>query len=118
MEEERKKFKLGDIWTFVKNAFVAIVKGELLLRLNLNKIFPQIAYTFFLIFMMILFSLMVDTTLGKVEQNKRTLSELEMLNAQKTFELVTLDRRSTVSTLLQEQGSPVTEPVKPAKKLR
>ena len=116
--EEKKKFKISDIWAFLKNALVAIVKGEFLLRLNLDKIFPQIAYTFFLIFMIILFSLMVDSTLGRVEQNKKTLSELEMLNAQKTFELVTLDRRSTISTLLEEQGSPVAEPQKPAKVLK
>ena len=118
MDQQKKKFRLSDIGKFLKNPLRAILRGELLLRLNVNKYFPQIAYTFLLFALSILFSLMVDSTLGKVEQNKLTLQELERLNSQKTFELITLNRRSTVSTLLQEQGSDVAEPVRPAKKIK
>ena len=118
MDQQKKRLRLSDVGKFIKNSLLAILRGELLLRLNVNKFFPQIAYTFLLFALSILFSLMVDSTLGKVEQNKLTLQELERLNSQKTFELITLNRRSTVSTLLQEQGSDVTEPVKPAKILK
>ena len=118
MADTKKRIRLSDVWKFLKNSLVAILRGELLLRLNVNKYFPQIAYTFLLFALSILFSLMVDGTLGKVEQNKLTIQELERLNSQKTFELITLNRRSTVSTLLQEQGSDVAEPVKPAKILK
>ena len=116
--ETRKKIRLYDVWKFLKNSLVAILRGELLLRLNVGKYFPQIAYTFLLFALTILFSLMVDGTLGKVEQNKLTLQELERLNSQKTFELITLNRRSTVATLLEEQGSDVTEPTRPAQILK
>ena len=115
MDQTKKKFKFSDIGKFLKNSLLAILRGELLLRLNVNKYFPQIAYTFLLFALTILFSLMVDSTLGKVEQNKLTLQELERINSQRTFELITLNRRSTVSTLLEEKGSDVTEPVRPAK---
>ena len=118
MEQQKKKFRWSDIGKFLKNSLLAILRGELILRLNVNKYFPQIAYTFLLFALSILFSLMVDSTLGKVEQNKLTLQELERLNSQKTFELIPLNRRSTVSTLLQEQGSEVAEPIKPAIKLK
>ena len=75
MTETKKKFRLSDVWKFLKNSLVAILRGELLLRLNVNKYFPQIAYTFLLFALSILFSIMVDGTLGKVEQNKQTLQE-------------------------------------------
>ena len=116
--ETRKKIRLSDVWKFLKNSLVAILRGELLLRLNVGKYFPQIAYTFLLFALTILFSLMVDGTLGKVEQNKLNLQELERLNSQKTFELITLNRRSTVATLLEEQGSDVAEPTRPAQILK
>ena len=118
MADTKKRIRLSDVWKFLKNSLVAILRGELLLRLNVNKYFPQIAYTFLLFALSILFSLMVDGTLGKVEQNKLTIQELERLNSQKTFELITLNRRSTVATLLEEQGSDVAEPVKPAQVLK
>lgn len=113
-----KTFKISDIGKFLKNFLVAVLRGELILRLNVNKYFPQIAYTFLLCALTILFSLFVDGQLEKVEANKKVLSELDRLHSQRTFELVTMDRRSTVATILLEQGSDVTEPEKPAVKLK
>lgn len=116
--EGKMTFKISDIGRLLKNALLSILRGELLFKLNVDKLFPQIAYTFLLFALTILFSLLVDGRLEKVEANKSTIAELERLHAQRTFELVTLDRRSTVATILLEEGSEVTEPEKPAAVLK
>ena len=111
------KWKIKDLWGGVKNAFLAILKGELLLRLRINRWFLHIAYTFFLFWMLIWTSLMIETTLNKVEKNKKVLRELEIIQSQKTYELVSLSRRSTVAEMLAAMGSRVGEPDRPATRL-
>lgn len=109
-----RKWKIEDIGLFFANSLKAMVKGEFLLRLKIDKYFLHIAYTFFLLTMFILFSLGVDNTLNKIENNKKEIKELQILHTQKSYELISLRRRSTVSSLLQDKGSKVTEPTEPA----
>ena len=111
---KERKWRISDIGKAIANSLVAIVKGQFILRLKIDKYFLQIAWTFFLFAMFILFGLGVDVTLSKVEAGKKELQELEILHTQKRYELVTLGRRSTVARLLKENGSEVTEPQKPA----
>ena len=113
-QDKTRKWKLSDIGRFFANSAIAIVKGQFLLRLKIDKYFLQIAWTFFLFAMFILFELGVDVTLSKVEKNKKQLQELEILHTQKRYELITLGRRSTVSSLLEGCGSKVAEPTVPA----
>ena len=117
-QEKERKWRISDIGRALVNSIVAIAKGQFILRLKIDKYFLQIAWTFFLFTMMILFGLGVDVTLSRVETNKRQLQELEILHTQKRYELITLNRRSTVDNLLKENGSKVTEPEKPAATLR
>jgi len=117
-EAPRRKWKIGDIGRFLQKSVIAMYKGELLLGLKIDKIFPEIAYTFLLLLLAIIFNLMVDRTLVKVEDNKKELQELEIQYTQKTYELVQLSRRSTVAGLLEQSGSKVKEPEKPATVLR
>ena len=49
-----------------------------------------------------------------MEKNKALIEDLQIDNAKKTFELVELSRISTVEKMLEEQGSPVKAPEKPA----
>ena len=109
-----KTWKLADIGVFFKNSFVAILKGEFLLRLDVGRYFIHIVYTFFLFAMIIWISLMIEGTMNKVERNKAVLRELEIVHTQKTFEVVSLSKRSSVNELLQKMGSKVTEPQNPA----
>lgn len=113
-----KTWKIADIWTFIKNSFAAILKGEFLLRLNVGRYFAHIVYTFFLFAMVIWLSLMIETSMAKVEKNKATLRELEIQHSQKTFEVVKLSRRSEVESKLKRLGSNVGEPQKPATVLK
>ena len=63
----------------------------------------------------------MDNCLGYVlneEKNKARLEELKIYHAQKTCELVSLDRLSTVEDLLEKNGSALTVPEKPADKIK
>jgi hypothetical protein len=106
--------KIGDA---IKNGFVAMLHGELLLRLRFDKYFPHIIYTFFLMWMMIWLSMKIENTMVKVEKNKATLNDMKIYHAQKTVEVVSLDRISTVEDLLQKSGSDVELPVRPADRI-
>lgn len=117
MKDVKKTWKIADIGTFLKNSFIAILEGEFLLRLNVGRYFIHIVYTFFLFALVIWISLMIDNTQSKVEKNKRTLQELEIVHSQKTYEIVSLSRRSTVNAMLQEMGSEVQEAQQPATRL-
>jgi len=111
------KINLKKIWDAIRNGFVAILHGELLLRLRFDKYFPHIIYTFFLMWMMIWMSMKIENTMVKVEKNKTTLNDMKIYHAQKTVEVVSLDRISTVEDLLRKSGSDVDIPVKPADRI-
>lgn len=108
------RWKISDIGRFLKNSFGAVLKGEFLLRLNAGRYFIHILYTFFLFGMVIWISLMIETTMAKVESNKAVLKELQIANSQKTFDVVSVSRRSTVEATLHELGSDVKEADVPA----
>lgn len=109
-----KRVNPADLWSFTKNSFIAILKGQFLLRLNIGRYFIHIVYTFFLFALTIWLSLRIETSMAKVEKNKQILKELEILHSQKTFDVVSLSRRSEVSAMLKAAGSEVTEAEKPA----
>ena len=111
------KWKIKDLWKTLKNIVSAVLVGELLLRLNIIRYFPHFAYLFLLFWLSIWASLATDTTLNKVERNKKIIYNLEIEHAQKTYELVSLSRRSTVEEMLVNMGSQLREPEKPAVRL-
>jgi hypothetical protein len=53
-----------------------------------------------------------------VQKNNSTLKTLKIYNAQKTYEIVGLDRIATVERMLEEAGSEVKAPEKPADRIR
>lgn len=113
-----KAWRIQDLGTWLKNSFRAILRGEFLLRLNVGRYFIHIVYTFFLIAMIIWISLMIESTMTKVEKGKAELRELEIVHTQKTFDVVKLTRRSSINEMLQQMGSKVTEPQQPATQLK
>ena len=50
----------------------------------------------------------------EMEKNKATIEILQIDNAKKTFDIVELSRISTVEKMLQDEGSRVKAPDKPA----
>lgn len=114
---ELRKWKFSDIWMWLRNAALATVKGELLMRLQVSRYFIHIIYTFFLFWMSIWLSLNIEKTLTKVEDNRKALEDVEIYHAQKTVELAGLSRMSRVQRMLEESGSKLTMPEKPADRL-
>ena len=83
----------------VKTVFKSILSGDILFLLGLINIFLNYK---------------IEQTMVKVERNKVILEEYKIYHAQKTYEFVKLGRMSTVQKMLEEGGSEVTAPVKPA----
>lgn len=106
------------IGSAIKEFFIALGRGELLTRMRVDKLFPYILYLFVLGCISIWLSYQTEQTMLKVQNNSRTLKTLKIYNAQKTYEIVALDRIATVETMLEEAGSDVKAPEKPADVIR
>ena len=117
-EKEHRKCKLDDVGLWLKNAFLASIRGEFLLRLHVGKYFIHILYTFFLFWVSIWLSLKIEKTLTKVEENRKVLQDTEIYHAQKTVELASMGRMSKIEDMLREKGSALTIPQKPADKIK
>ncbi len=100
------------------NGINAMIHGELLLRLHVDRYFMHILYTFVVLWLSIIAQMKVERTMAAVEKNKATLSDMKIYHAQKTVQMVSLNRISTVQAMLEEKGSDVTIPEKPAIKIR
>lgn len=109
-----RKWKLSDLGTFLKNSFLAIIRGQFLLRLHVDKYFVHIVYVFFLFAMLILISLGTEGTLNRVEENRKKIEQLQITYLDKTYEVAEKSRRSAISDGLKATGSEVGEPVQPA----
>jgi hypothetical protein len=105
-------------WKAVGKAIGAFVlslgRGDLLLRMRVDKALPYILYAFLLGCISIWMSYKTEQTMLKVQKNNEVLRTLKIQNAQMTYELVGLDRMSTVEAMLEEMESEVTAPQKPA----
>ena len=105
-------------WKAVWKAFIEILKsigrGDILIRMRVDKLFPYILYTFFLGIVSIWLSYKAEKTMHMVEVNKERIESLKYENANKNCEIIGLSRISTVETMLKEAESDVTIPEKPA----
>lgn len=109
---------MSKIWEFIRNSFTATLRGEFLLRLRFDRWFLHIIYFFVLCALNIWLTLEIEQTMLDQERNKARLEELKIYHAQKTCELVSLDRLSTVEELLEKSGSALTVPEKPADRIK
>lgn len=117
-EKEHKKWKFSDVGQWLRNAFLATIKGEFLLRLHVSKYFIHIIYTFFLFWVSIWLSLKIEKTLTRVEENRKALQDIEIYHAQKTVELAGMGRMSKIEDMLRDKGSELTIPNKPADRIK
>lgn len=92
----------------------AVISGDILLLMGVHRLFPYILYVFILGWVSIWMSYKAEQTMTLVERNKKELETLKIHHAQKTCEYVGLDRISTIEAMLEEKGSEVKAPVKPA----
>ncbi len=104
----------GNKLTAVKNIFKSIISGDILLRMRVDRLFPYILYAFVLGGLNIWMSYQMELTMTQAENNKKELEALKVYHAQKTCEYVSFDRISTIESMLEEKGSDVKAPEKPA----
>jgi hypothetical protein len=102
----------------IKEFFIALGRGDLLTRLRVDRLLPYILYLFVLGCISIWMSYHAEQTMLKVQKNNEIIRTLKIYNAQKTYELVGLDRIATVERMLEEAGSQVKAPEKPADVLK
>lgn len=116
------KWKINISWKkighAVKEFFLSLGRGDLLTRLRVDKLLPYILYLFLLGCISIWMSYHAEQTMLKVQKNNETIKTLKIYNAQKTYELVSLNRIATVERMLEELGSEVKAPEKPADVLK
>lgn len=112
MQEEKKS-----IGGTLKNILKAILAGELLLRLKVDKYFLHIVLVFSLLLGTIWISLMTERTMTKVEKNNRIIVDQKFDRQVKIFEIEQLSRRSTVKENLKAMGSNVGEASQPVTKI-
>ncbi len=106
MEDEKKNSIRGVIKLFLG--------GEILLRMKIHRLFPYILFAFVLGWVNIWLNYNIERTMAQAEKNRKELETLKIYHAQKTCEYVSFDRISTIETMLEEKGSEVQAPEKPA----
>ena len=115
MEEvQKKESRWKKVGTAIKEILKAIGHGDVLLRLRVDKYLPHILYAFALSMISIFLSYKAEQTMVIREKNKETLETLRIYCAQKTSDIVSLNRSSTVETMLEDLGSDLRQPEKPA----
>ena len=98
----------------VKTVFKSILNGDILLLLRVDRLLPYILVLFVMGWVNILLNYKIEQTMVKVESNKVILENYKIYHAQKTYEFVRSGRISTVEEMLENGGSQVKTPVKPA----
>lgn len=113
--------KKGIPWKKIGSATIETIKaigyGDILLRLRVDKLLPYILYAFFLAMVSIFMSYKAEQTMLRMERNKDNLETLRIYHGQKTCDIVSLDRISTIEAMLEDLGSDLQPPQKPADKL-
>lgn len=91
--------------------------GDALLNRFLEKQLLFVFYIFLCVCLFITWSLYVESALVQVERNEKVLEELEIHYHQKSLELVGLNNRSKVESLLKQHNSTLHPPVEPAQRV-
>lgn len=110
---KEKKRKVSII-TVVKS----LLSGKILLLLGVDRLLPYILFLFMLGWVNIFLNYRIEQTLAKVEKNNEILEQYRNDYAVKRYEFVNASTKSTIKDMLEERGSEVTVPQKPAVKIK
>ena len=101
-----------------KDTLRSIATGKILLKLGADKLFPFILYTFLLGMLSIWLIYRAEITMMKVETNKKIIENLKIEKQNKNCEIISLTRISTLEAMLENAGSEVKAPERPANRIR
>ena len=92
----------------------SIGRGDFLIVMRVDKLFPYILYAVFIGIVSIWLSYKAEKTMYRVEVNKAKIESLKYAHANKTCEIIGLSRISTIEKMLEESGSKLRIPETPA----
>ena len=98
----------------VEKLYKALLSGNLLILLGVDRLLPYILVLFALGWVNIFMNYWIEQVLAEVEKNKVTLENYRIYHAQKTYQFVKMGRISTVEDMLEQKGSELSAPEKPA----
>lgn len=96
----------------------SITNGEFLLTLGLDRYIIHVIYTFLLFMLAIWIGIRVERTFIRVQENKKDLDSLKIANNNLHFLLEELNGTALIEQKLEENGSTLHRPAKPARKTR
>ena len=99
----------------VKTVVKSILSGDILLLLRVDKALPYILFLFMLGWVNIFLNYTIEQTMVKVEKNKDILEDLKNEHSEKVYKFVKAGKQSNIKIMLEEAGSDVTIPEKPAR---
>lgn len=102
----------------IGHLFHSIASGEFLLTLGLDRYIIHVIYTFVLFMATIWIGIQVEKTFIKVEANKAEINELKVESNKLDFQLEQLNNANYLEQLLEEKGSALRYPEKPATRIR
>lgn len=108
--------RIGKIFQAIGNVLLAILEGKLLVRLHVDNYFPHIIYTCFLLWAAIWIGMKAEKTMVRVEKNRETVTELKIEHTQMCVKTTSLHSVANIEKMLQERGSTLCYPKKPAKR--
>ena len=109
METDTQKEKIT-----VEKIYKALLSGNLLILLGVDRLLTYILVLFALGWINIFMNYRIEQVMAEVEKNKITLENYRIYHAQKTYQFVKMGRISTVEDMLEQGGSQLTAPSKPA----
>lgn len=109
MGMETKKEKIT-----IEELYKSLLSGNLLILLGVDRLLPYILVLFVLGWVNIFMNYRIEQVMVEVEKNKVTLENYRIYHAQKTYQFVKMGRISTVEEMLDQKGSQLGAPVKPA----
>lgn len=113
-----KEIDWREVRKTTKMILISIAEGNFLLKLRADKLFPFILVLFILGCMNIWLNYEVEQTALKVERNKKELETLKIYHSHLTGEIVELNRISKIEGMLEQMGSEVKIPDKPADRIK
>lgn len=99
----------------VKTVIKSILSGDILLLLRVDKALPYILFLFILGWANIFLNYTIEQTMVKVEKNKDILEGLKNEHSEKVYKFVKAGKQSNIKIMLENAGSDVTAPEKPAR---
>lgn len=106
------------IWMSARNITIATVRGELPLRLKLDKILPQILVLAAVMSLSIFLNLHFEKTMVVREENKVKIKDLEIKLMQEEINLAKAQEQVSIDKALAAKKMELGRPQRPARMIR